>query len=261
MDTDPRLLALMNGGTSFLREIDPDRILDRCMALRLVADLKENTWRLNVRLPNGDTVEFSGKMSEGNLILSSAVMPQIQGRGEAIALKPQKTLLEALGDISGIPARLRRCLAPRRPGNGLYPAGNHKKVFALAQDALYFDVEGAENEKQREGFRFLVMRFYLDSTGQGIEKTKFEISMTGKDSVINIEADANVYGIGGKRVQLNKKLGLGHRAVIDCITEKNGRKIPSLKVAKDLDDMIPVLYGKERKQKSKIKANTSVKIK
>lgn len=250
MTTDPKIIALLNSGTSFLLEIDPDGVLERARPSQIRADITRRHWRLEMVTANGDAVQVAGEKDGQGLLIRSVQMPPLQGEVTEIPVKPARTFLEAVGRISEVPVRLRRCMAPKRAENAPVPRVPHERMLALALDALFYGVEGAEEAGDRKEFRFFNIK-YVPGTyagGTSVAAVEMGVRMPGRNSMITVETNADPYGIGGKHVWLDKRLGLGRRADIDCYTEKERHRVPSLLVARDLDRLIPPIYEMERKK-------------
>lgn len=252
--TDVRLVAILSGGDALLGLIDPEAILGDGRVMRYSLDRRAGRWGAVVAFPRGDGLSLRGGQAPGKGDILSVRVSAAPPSWRDVPTAPGKTLLTALADLSGTPVHLKRNLAPagaRKAPEGLPQPPGPELYAELLSDALFWGVEGADGAGTLERFDKLAVHFEY---GGGRTATKARIAATRyvTEGKVTVSADADVYGIGNRKVTLEKNLGLGHLAAVDCIAERKGTPHPSLRVAFDLADRIPVLYEKERRKKEKM---------
>lgn len=243
--TDTRLLALIDGGNILRSLIDPDGISLGGKVEAVVADTANQRWKMRLSFTGGKTLWIQGVRDGENLWIEKLRMPQEEKGTENIPCERAKTLLESLGNLDGVPARLRRVLVSpgRENGSTDEKAGTFLAGYvALIDEALTWDVE--PRDEKRPMSRFNVRRINYNES-----KAEFSAICDLQEGRIILSADANVYGLGNKKVVLEKNLGMLRNAVVECCEKREGRSRPSVRAAFDLYDTIPVLYGMERVQK------------
>lgn len=239
---------------------DPDLLCRNGCVTRIIhgrASVDEAVpWKANIVFQNGDSLLVSGTWTvTDGLSVWDLKMPLPEGKYETVPSVPGKTLLQALGDLSSIPVRLQRCLAP----TGLKPAGMAKiamlwgnTLFSLEEDALFYGVEDGEvSAGRRPLFDQYVIRYYRSDLNGPI---KVEISSKHllAEGRIVISTEIDVYGLSCKKVALDRNLGMGRRFCGPCTKDEDKYRSPSLKAAFDLDAALPpAIYGKERRTKVK----------
>lgn len=250
-NTDRKLLAIISGGETFMEIIDDDALMSKGQISAMSFDSKTHGWNIYVHFPNGDFAVIGGVIQELCPTIKYVKMPLPDGKWENIPVKGGKSLVSALTPLNGIPARLKRCLSNtgREGARNGKPERFLERYGILINDALFWDVEGGDESKYRGAFSAWTVR-YLPAEFGPVSSAKFQTSLKTDEGKITVTADADVYGIGDKKVILEKNLGMNRTAVIDCTIRKEGRMIPSLRVAFDLDKAIPVMYWKERKKKT-----------
>lgn len=251
--TDKKLLALLGGGFALTGIVDPEGLLSKGRIAALSFDTEGQAWSAAINFQNGDTAQIGGRQVTGNPVIDSVSMPVPEGKREIIPSHPAPTLLSALSPLDAIPGRLKRCLVPGTPAKTPSQKRDKwiEKYSALAFDALVWHVEGADDEKIARLFPSWLARFFPDENGPVNCVRLYSSHITPRGGKITISVDVDVYGLHNKKVSLDKNLGMGRRAVMDCWTtdEKTNRRLPSLKAALDLDATLPTLYTKERKPK------------
>lgn len=252
--SDQRLLFILQGGDIFMYLFDPENLCKNGVVRRVVHGFSSEdvavSWEASVIFKNGDCLIASGAwtVSDG-LSIWELKMPLPDGMFETIPSLPGKTLLSALGELSGTPVRLKRCLSPTGPKMGDYAKvsslwGN--RLFEMEEDALFWDVEGGEKESgNRKLFKTIAVSYTRNETN-GPMKASMVSSAPLKEGRILCSTELDIYGLGSRKVVLDRNVGLGHRAEIKCTARVNDRVVPSLKMALDLDSVLPILYFKER---------------
>lgn len=247
MNTDNKLLTLISGGNIFTNELDPDGLLQRALPAKIFYNSTTGSWSLRLNFDSGDILLMKGHVLDDESIITQLKMPSGPGEIEEIPFSPSKTLYEGLGPLNGVAARLRRNLAPAAPLGG--EKGKYwfmSGYWPLIDNALLWDTELHTGKNPLEGFDMYHVTYQTNERGSVVE-AKFSLTRSLLDAEITISADADLYGLGNKKVRLIKNMGMYRRASIDCILKKE-HPIPSLKLAMDLYNALPILYEKERKK-------------
>lgn len=255
---DRLLLFLLASGALLQKSIDPEGIAAEGQVSQLNLDSAAGTWALLSTFPDGVMVRLGGTYKpDGGALVGDVALPAEQDEWERVPVKAEKTLSRALGSLSGIPARLKHCLSSKSNKKTI----RQKKVLSFAdlekllRSAAFCDVEGAETPKDREPFTKWTVKYLHNENDDEYgnpREVKFAVYFKTDEGRIVVHAFADMYGLGGKKVTLERNLGMNRAAYTDCVVWKNGRKMPSLKAALDLDGSIPMLYVKERRKKISI---------
>lgn len=254
--TDPRLITILTGGQQLIREVDPERLLRKGTVSAVMIDENLKGWKEHLLFANGTSVTLSGKYDDETILIDKITYWE-ESNEKNIRTEGSKTLSEALGDLSLIPAHLKQNLSP-----GLNLGGKDRRTDQQARwpkrnfltyikEASLYNVEGAEDETIKKRFRRWEVEYIFDeeyTVVRGMIRSS-DISESGE---ISIKTEIDVYGLSGKKVYLKKKLGDGHSAIIECRGRLKDRTVPSLRVAYDLDKKIPVMYHPERKKNQTI---------
>lgn len=247
LKTDPRLLAIIDGGRRFSEIIDPEGILTQGQIIRLSIDTKSSKWKTKYVFPNGDTLHAVGSFDkEYNPTVVILKMPSQGNSYENISIKPSKTVFESLGNLAGVPARLRRCLVSTAPDGG---KDDKSKSFVpiyldILNSALSWEVVMKPGENTLVGFHLYKIDFQQNERGQ-ITQADFSVTNSLENGEITISAEADIYGLSKKKVTLKKNLGMNRTAVVECNDKTKKRVRASLMVAYDLYNLIPVIYEAE----------------
>ena len=257
--SDQRLLYILQGGEIFMSVFDPDGLCRNGYVMKIVhgryTEKEVIPWDATVVFASGDLFVVSGAWTptEG-LAVWELKMPLPENKFEVIPTVPGKTLLEALGDLSSIPVRLQRCLSP----TGLKSAPMAKiatlwggVLFSLEEEALFWDVEGGDKGSNRRPLFDKYIVHYFRSEMNGPIKVEIESRHPLPEGRITVSTELDVYGLSGKKVILDRNLGMGRRFESKCTAVKDKYRIPSLKVAFDLDAALPLFYFKERHSRIK----------
>lgn len=252
-NTDTNLLALFKAGEDFINMLDPEGILANFLVTKIVFGRKSENgsfWKVWVSFFSGEKLCISGRLFEGRVSIHDLSF-SFNDNQEKVPVLVEKTLVLALGNLSGIPARLKKVLSsqPKRRAFMGNPVGEVARFFLLTESALFFGVRGGGLES---GNRTLFPDFCVCFNYSGDEVTSLSILSKymldgGKRGFIKVSMGVDIFGLNSKKVYLDRNLGLGHHAGIDCTEVFKGRNYPSLDVALSLDRIIPVYYTKERK--------------
>ena len=258
--SDGRLVTLLRGGDEILSSIDPEGVFSRGVVRKIVMGSVGEDGRYSVRLflnfPTGDCICLSClRTDEGMLVRSLSVGGQGR-KWENAEINPGKTVLSSFGDISGISVRIRRNLASVSPAgakDGGFDSGASLKAVDTFRkylvDALFWQVEGAaEDSKARNCFGEYSVKFSRDSDGVCV-KDSVEAVAELKEGRITVSMEVDVFGLSEKKVRLIRNLGLGHSFEADCFSTRDGNRFPSLRVALDLNRLVPVYYTTQRGKK------------
>ena len=251
IQTDGRLVGILESGRYFLRMKDPEGLLREATPIRLVLDYGTGKWGMMLVFPSGAVINLTGTIRDGEYNVSGIGFPQKGSVWEAEGLgNAAKTLVSAIGNLSKVPARLKPYLSreTKRDANARILETNPTPILKNAWDALFYRVEGRTSEKAKTAFQKI--RFdYKTSEGGEIIKTEISTSCKTETGFITVYVETDIYGIGNKKVVLTKSLGQGRTATINCWGNDKGKIVPSLKVAFDLDERIPYLYHPEKRKK------------
>lgn len=246
--TDQRLLTLIGSGRHFLQRIDPQHLLEDASPVQLILDYLLMRWRLTLVFSNGKELSVSGTILENDYIIQSLADPKTEPT-QKTATVPAKTIIEALGDLSRIPAYLKEKLSKNGFKN---PAAGQAQAEPLpfmkpACDAVFYKTEDTSPKSSKPCFRKWKFNYVLSEQGDATEVEIVAIHKT-KTSAFAVSTYVDIYGLGNKRMTLTKLLGENRTAQIDCYAKEDGKTIPSLRVAFDLDKRIPAIYFPENKE-------------
>ena len=251
-NTDRRLTAILGAGEGLLRRIDPEGLLGTGRLFRFAVNAENRSWKTMVVFPSGDILSVRGVSNAESVSVASVKTALPGGAWEAGATKPSEALCGALGDLSGTSVRLKRVLSPAglETASGGRPPVSWETFVELTRNALFWDVEGADKKGIGERFPENEYKFNFELGGP-VSSVELQTRCLLDEGEIIVRCDMNVFGLGNHKVILDKNLGMNRRALVDCRASRQGHPVPSLKVAFDLYDAIPVMYEKERRKKIK----------
>ena len=264
VNTDGRILTILRSGEAARRTIDPDALTAhlRVSELELSAGNDGMSAKMLLVLSAGDRLSLGFTQDDEGVFVDRASF--ISGEDiYNLPVKRSKTLVEALGNLSELPERLKPVLTFTGKENAF--AGDTssfagKDIYALAKNALFHGVEGADDKTLCEKFGGIRIRY--DHTPEGmcfgahISSVFKEISFR-----IVVSVDMEVYGMKGKGVMLSYAFGMGHFMDADCFFVKEGRKKPSILLAFDLAAKLGGIYTKEKRKKKKKKYPVTGQVK
>lgn len=247
LHTDPKLLALLRGASLFSSLIDPQGLLSGGRLTKLCLNLESSFWSARYRFPTDEFV-IAGRFKESLVpTVDSVSLPGEKGEGKDVRLNPSETLMGALGRLNEIPVRLRRVLSPTARKRAFPGELTLEDYTSLVGNALFWGIELHNRKEPMKGFSKYAVS-YEGETDTDTQRVLLTMSCALNEGEVSVETDANVYGLGNKKVILRKNLGMNRMAAVRCTVTRNGKKIPSLKAAFDLYSAIPVLYGKGLKE-------------
>lgn len=246
--TDQRLLTLIGSGTYFLERIDPQHLLEDASPVQLILDQLLMRWRLTLVFSNGKELSISGTILENEHIIQAIADPKTDPAQKAV-ITPAKTIIEALGDLSRIPGYLKEKLAKNGFKNTVPDQTQTEPIPFMkpAYDAVFYKTEDTSPKSSRPLFKKWKFNYILSEQGEATEVEIVAIHKT-KTSALAVSTYVDIYGLGNKRMTLTKLLGENRTAQIDCYAKEDGKTIPSLRVAFDLDKRIPAIYFPENKE-------------
>ncbi len=266
LGTDAKLVRLLSGGDDFRRLVDPERLTRDGVVRKLFHSSPAGMglpmqWKVFMVFPCGESVVMSVVLDKGEASVHEVWMTDGDGSVLNVPVKASKTLAGALGSMSDLPVRLKRCLCPAGPET--VPSEEFvRKVedfVKLESDGLFWGVEGGLPEDGfRERFTDFVSRYVYDPSGI-CSKVSFVAKSSVSDGRVRLVMDADVFGLGSKAVYLDRGVGMGAGFRAECLREKDGKEFPSLVVAFDLNARVPVFYTAERyegRQLGTMKAKT-----
>lgn len=250
LNTDTRILAVLQSGESMRKAVDPDG-LTRCghvsdMMVSMVDD-GGLVWTLQVVFPGSESLLLGGRFDADIPLVTRAQFCFGEETAD-IPVKPLFRLLDALGNLSCIPQRAKALLvftgerAPEKPGLAVGGV-----MYALLHDALFFGVEGADRPEYAGAFREICVSYVCSPDGICYSAV-VAARNCAVDRVIRLSVNVDVYGLKGKSVMLEYNCGLGRMMSADCFVVRESRKRPSLVLAYDLAGRLGGLYAKERKK-------------
>lgn len=249
INTDAKLLALLDGGRRFAAIIDPDGIAAGCALARLSVNAASGKWSAKFRHQGGACFHVCGALlPDSSPVIELIRQKDENGQFADIAGKPSKTLKFALGALNRLPVRLSALLRPTGAAGGKETKSGDflAKYLELVRRALVWGVEPARGHEPGTEFDLYRVEFFDAPPGSAAARAELSMTCQLDEGDIVISADADVFGLGAKKVTLRKNLGLLRSAVVDCRASHKGHGLPSLKVAFDLYELIPVLYEEER---------------
>ena len=249
--TDNRLITILRGSIDMRTLLDPDGIALNSMPDMVVLDTKKSKWKIRLLFSGGDALWLHGTNgADEGLWIESLMMTTTEGKEKVpIPCTRSRTLMESLGNLGEIPIRLRRLLGvPTLPDHA--PTESERDTFIenyvqLIDKALMWEVEMKSDTHSLERFAIRKM-LYTFNEKKEVTLAKFSAVCELPEGRIILSADADVYGLGNKRVIIEKNLGMLRSAVIECRENHEKRYRPSLKTAFDLYHAIPLLYGSQR---------------
>ena len=251
VQTNANLLSLLGIGEEFRRLADPEGILSEGQVTEFqhsVIERGAGTWRLTLSFENGERVCVTGSVTKESISFGTFYFPDKDSRKESYRLNPGKTFVRSVGDLSGLPSRLKRCLSAFRDEEPAGPEDLRKvqRFFLLEKNAIFWDVEGGEKDGElRRRFTSFSVRFQY-SGNDSLVKAVFAAVAPLSEGKVVLTMDADVYGLGAKKAALYRNVGMGRFFEADCVVRKDGVFRPSLTAAFDIDARLPVFYMEER---------------
>lgn len=247
--TDPKLIAVLSAGKALLNSADPEGILRECFPLHVTYDLQTSSWQVTVLSKNGIIIRVKGRGNGQERKVTGLSFATEGKQWQDVPAEASETVCSAVGPLSGIPARLKQTLAS--PDLGTAPdakaADKFEKAVRLAFDALFWDTEKPQATEYEKDFRRIEFKFKPDREGN-TRSVQFQSKQKINGSIITVTADADIYGLGKKKVTLEKDLGQGRAIEAGCTVRRDGRDHPSLRVAYDLGRRLTAIYSDEREE-------------
>ena len=251
MKTDTRITYLLHGGENFLATIDPEGIAPQARVQKLCLYKSEEVvarWFAALVFPDNKLLILKGTCSKDGFTVEAAKMPSKEGNQE-IPTRAAKTLADAFESLDGLPARLKKNLAPTVAENAKKQESepySAEQYFAMVTDALCWQTEGGKDEKTRARFKKLKAVFQRNREGNP-ESVCLEISCTLEKGAVSVSANMNVFGISEKKATVQKDLGEDRSVSANCTVRKDDKDYPSIKAAFALYNTIPTVFQTERK--------------
>lgn len=245
--TDQRLLTIMESGRKFLSAIDPQGLLADATPNQLILDFQLLCWKLRLAFESGTEIIVSGILKD-NIPFISVITEHPAAKNNSFATNASETLATALGDLSRVPAWLKQLLSRNGLKKSLEQENQQAYPFlGIAADATFYKTEDTQPESSQRLFKKWKFNYIFNDEGNTIE-TEIVAIHKSKNSAIAVSTHVDIYGLGNKNVTLTKLLGENRTAFIECSAKTNGKTIPSIKAAFDLDKRIPVIYFPEKKE-------------
>lgn len=237
--SDMRLLLILKGGEALKSFFDPEGLLSGGYVCEYIhGSPKEDGsvfWSAKISFDSGDVLGLGGTfLKKGDSTISNIRYTQSDGKRTNLSIKPQKSLLLALGDLSGLPVSIKRNLSPMGPKKA-YPCDSPWKfdddLFAFEEDALFWGVDGGKKEEElRKGFSITRVSYIPSSDGFPYKADISAIKevYSGK---MTVNCSVDIYGLANKSVVLERKLDSDSVVSCECFLLRDGRKTPSIKVA------------------------------
>lgn len=251
VQTDIKLLTIMQGGLRMAMTVDPEGLLSNMRPTRLAYDRENETWSLTFSdEPNGkgqNHVTLNGWKIKSKYVLHGIAYKDGTGKNAVFSTKAKESLNEAVSPVSALPVHLKRSLA----STGLISRENEterfvfEEYFTMLEDALLFGVERHKEKDTLERFSRYIVKYQYNDKGIPV-MAEFQTTYVLEEGEISLTANADILGLGGKKALMKKNLGMLRSASVSCTSKKDGRTIPSLLAAFDLYDKIPKLYEDER---------------
>lgn len=251
IQTNSNLLSLLGIGEHFRRLADPEGILSAGRVTEFQHSRMERgscTWRLMLSFPHGECLCVAGSMTRQALTTESYYFPDKKAKGSPVPLVPGQTVVRALGDLSSLPSRLKWCLSSFHDTEPAAPADIREtgRLFALEQDALFWNVEGGKKEDGlRHRFTSFNIRFHYQDEDIPV-KAVFTAVAPLREGKVLLTMEVDVYGLGAKKAALYRNVGMGRFFEADCVVRKDGAFRSSLTAAFDIDARLPIFYTEER---------------
>ena len=254
-NTDQKLLFLLESGEMFRNLLDPDGITGAARVERIFHSKpteEVSNMMVTLRFKTGQQMLVSC-LSDPEGIVVKGIRTPVESRGIVeIPSLPEKTLLSAIKDLSGIPVGLKASLVPvpSKITRGLKDTAKLvKSYYALENNALFWGVEGMSKDDRGESrFEDYSAKFNYNEEGSLVDVELATKAPLDEGKILLITR-VNVFGIGSKKVILERNLGMGRGFMAECKIVKDGKSIPSLKVAFDLDKRLDTFYTKQRRKK------------
>ena len=234
--TDYRILAILMGGENLLNVIDPEGLFVNgwVNTLRYRVGKEKDSWGLIISFESRNLVDVRGYIGGNGQIQILSV----SYRNINLNIKPNSSLVEALGDLSRLPGSLKQDIGQFKARNA--ESGESviygRKYYSLVRDAALWNVDGEKSSISEDSFSFLQVNFGMSSNLDEQSSWVAEISLRNPidDGYIEIAFKDSIFGLSEKHIFLNKNFGQGHSIRCECFFTHENRKIPSLKLAFDL---------------------------
>ena len=257
MKTAHNIIVLLNGAISFRSLVDPDGLLAAGTIRRISRERDSEDyllyrWDAQVSYSEGRMLMLSGTWKVGNVLLTGLTLVS-DGRKVIVSLSEDSTLTKALGDLSRIPAELKKLLDMRNVKSGMRdgePWGD--RLFRTEESALLWHVErDGIDDSVLSGFRKVNVVYEYSANG-AVVSAQFMMSCPfGAYSVI-VETRADYCGLGAKSVRLSGPFSEEGRIITECVRARESGFMPSLSVAFALLRKLTSSKPKQRKKKMKI---------
>ena len=257
---DGRLVTLLRGGDDILSAIDPEGVLSMGVVRKIVlrSDGKDSRYHfcLFINFQGGDCICVSCLRTDEGVVVRSLSI-KVQGKGwESVGVMPDKSVLRSLGDPSRISVHIRRNLASVSPEVGKDEALDSSAPLGVVDtfrryllDSLFWQVEGAgEDSRARNYFKEVSVKFSRGADGFCV-KDSVVAEAELKEGRITLSMELDLFGLSDKKVMLCRNLGLGRSFEAECFSMRDGNRLPSLRVALDLNKHVPVFYASQRGKK------------
>lgn len=251
--TDKRLLCILDGARWFLSALDPEGLLADMTPTQLVLDFDSRQWKLKTVSEVGATLLLNGIIKDRRYLIT-ALSWDNPGTMPDKPAGPSKTVAEALGDLSRVPAHLKQFLSKNalKTTSAAITANTPPAFLQYAVEAVFFKIEDTVPASSKNLFKRWKLNYLLSDQN---EPTTVEVTAVCRKntSMISVSTDLDIYGVGNKKVILTKSLGDNRTAVVECYARQENRTIPSIKVAFDLERVIPTLYSPEKEKRKETK--------
>lgn len=257
LPTDTRILYLLRCGEDFHSLLDPEGISSSGFVSNLFlsapSDEGNIVWCMKISFESGDILQMNGTYSEiFNSIIERIKFIPFQGEVVLLSEKPANRLFFALGDLSALPAQLKRNLAPTGLKSVDLAADTrffNESVYKIAVNALFWGVDGGKRE---DGFRqsFGSVSFTFKQNQDGLP---YQLDLVSKLGLgygrISVKTTVDVYGLSGKSVMLDVEQAGGEIISCKCSKRVTEKVIPSVRVAFELLDK----FSDQKKMKQRRK--------
>lgn len=234
--SDPRVLAILNGGESFKRAVDPDRLLKDGFVKEIGRSTGDSGgssgWNAVVGFPSGDSLFLWGVFESSAPKIISCRLSCIDTSSVDIPVKADFSLLGALEDLSRLPHHLQRNLSVCDLGNRQDSSFQKwdETLFSLESGSLFWSVEVSPD---------YLGEFRNFKVCYGYQQSVFPVSVVLSScaflpaGVIMVETTVDMYGLSGKKVFVDFRFGADGMIRSTCYggVGREKRGIPSVDVA------------------------------